>query len=308
MVDPETGKHPNIKDVAECWELRDNQGTWCSFRFPNAEARYNGFRTLMAGSNATNPRYEVAQHFEARYHAQADQFEYAQNIILGKSNDKDYSADIGGNTLTAACNYAYNKLSHLESLFKWLDSTDISALPLDPANYATLDEPVRLLVSGKITKKIKNPAFNYDEFILNPDDYPEPEFIYVPDEEEIAKQAVTYETETSGGVERTYGIFTKNSKEYRRQKFYAEFDKHLDLDYCCTYFVMTELMLCYDSRGKNMMIASWGPREEGGDYIWYPIFYDVDTQLGLNNVGAKLWDYDENNTENGTYSTKDSVL
>lgn len=308
VVDPETGKHPNIKDVAECWELRDNQGTWCSFRFPNAEARYNGFRTLMAGSNATNPRYEVAQHFEARYHTNADQFEYAQNIILGKSNDKDYSADIGGNTLTAACNYAYNKLSHLESLFKWLDSTDVSALPLDPAHYVPLDEPVRLLVSGKITKKIKNPAFNYDEFILNPDDYPEPEFIYVPDEEEIAKQAVTYETETSGDVERTYGIFTKNSKEYRRQKFYAEFDKHLDLDYCCTYFVMTELMLCYDSRGKNMMIASWGPREEGGDYIWYPIFYDVDTQLGLNNVGAKLWDYDENNTENGTYSTKDSVL
>ena len=210
----------------------------------------------MAGSNATNPKYEVVQHFEARYHANADQFEYAQNIILGKSNDKDYSADIGGNTLTAACNYAYNKLSHLESLFKWLDSTDISALPLDPANYATLDEPVRLLVSGKITKKIENPAFNYDEFILNPDDYPEPEFIYVPDEEEIAKQAVTYETETSGGVERTYGIFTKNSKEYRRQKFYAEFDKHLDLDYCCTYFVMTELMLCYDSRGKNLMMAS----------------------------------------------------
>ncbi len=308
VVDPETGKHPNVKDVAECWELRDNQGTWCSFRFPNAEARYNGFKTLMAGSNATNPKYEVVQHFEARYHAKADQFEYAQNIILGKSNDKDYSADIGGNTLTAACNYAYNKLSHLESLFKWLDSTDVSALPLDPANYATLDEPVRLLVSGKITKRIENPDFNYDEFVLDPDNYSEPEFIYVPDEEEIAKQAVTYETETSGGVERTYGIFTKNSKEYRRQKFYAEFDKHLDLDYCCTYFVMTELMLCYDSRGKNMMIASWGPREEGGDYIWYPIFYDVDTQLGLNNVGAKLWDYDENNTENGTYSTKDSVL
>ena len=26
--------HPWISQVAECWELRDNQGTWCSFRYP----------------------------------------------------------------------------------------------------------------------------------------------------------------------------------------------------------------------------------------------------------------------------------
>jgi hypothetical protein len=71
---------------------------------------------------------------------------------------------------------------------------------------------------------------------------------------------------------------------------------------------MTELLLCYDSRGKNMMIATLGPHETGGDYIWYPIFYDIDTQLGLNNVGAKLWDYDEDCSENGTFSTAKSVL
>jgi hypothetical protein len=40
---------------------------------------------------------------------------------------------------------------------------------------------------------------------------------------------------------------------------------------------MTELLLQYDSRGKNMMISSWGPMETGGDYIWFPIFYDIDT-------------------------------
>jgi len=82
------------------------------------------------------------------------------------------------------------------------------------------------------------------------------------------------------------GTFTKDSSEYRRQKFYAEFSNHLDKHYCAVYFVMTELLLCYDSRGKNMMIASFGPTKPGGDYIWYPIFYDIDTQLGLNNVGA----------------------
>ena len=57
-----------------------------------------------------------------------------------------------------------------------------------------------------------------------------------------------------------------------------------------------------------MMIASFGPRERNGEYIWYPIFYDIDTQLGLNNVGAKLWDYDQDCSENGTFSTAQSVL
>jgi len=41
-----------------------------------------------------------------------------------------------------------------------------------------------------------------------------------------------------------------------------------------------------------MMLASWGPEREGGDYIWYPIFYDLDTQLGINNSGQVYWDYD----------------
>jgi len=71
---------------------------------------------------------------------------------------------------------------------------------------------------------------------------------------------------------------------------------------------MTELLLCYDSRGKNMMMASWGPHELGGEYIWYPIFYDIDTQLGLNNSGAYLWDYDADVTADGLFSTPTSVL
>ena len=71
---------------------------------------------------------------------------------------------------------------------------------------------------------------------------------------------------------------------------------------------MTELLLCYDSRGKNMMLASYGPMRQGGDYIWFPIFYDIDTQLGLNNIGATLWDYDTDATLEQTFSTPSSVL
>ena len=267
--------HPWISQVAECWELRDNQGTWCSFRYPTQEMREMGFNARMLDSTEQDPKIEVVQHFEARYNAEADQFEYAQNILLGKENIDDFSDDIGGNTNAAASAYCKNKLSNLEVLFNWLDSTDT----MNASSSRTLPAPVELEVNGKLT-----------------------------DPEKIAEAGVTYSDREVNGVVKTFGTFTVDSVEYRRQKFYAEFDKHLDRNYCAVYFVMTELLLCYDSRGKNMMIASFGPKEAGGDYIWYPIFYDIDTQLGLNNVGAKLWDYDEDNTENGTFSTKDSVL
>jgi hypothetical protein len=55
-------------------------------------------------------------------------------------------------------------------------------------------------------------------------------------------------------------------------------------------------------------MASWGPQTAGGDYIWYPIFYDIDTQLGINNTGIPSFEYYVDATENGTFSTNDSIL
>ena len=89
-----------------------------------------------------------------------------------------------------------------------------------------------------------------------------------------------------------YERFTVDNDRYRLAKFKNEFTEHLNMAYTLFYFVYTEFFLLYDSRQKNMMIASWGPEREGGDYIWYPIFYDLDTQLGINNSGQIYWDYD----------------
>lgn len=108
----------------------------------------------------------------------------------------------------------------------------------------------------------------------------------------------------------TYGNTTYNydTKEYRLAKFKNELTDHFNLEYLATYFVITEVLECYDSRGKNCMMASWGPQKEGGDYIWYPIFYDMDTQLGINNTGIPSFEYNIDATEDGTFSTNDSVL
>lgn len=108
----------------------------------------------------------------------------------------------------------------------------------------------------------------------------------------------------------TYGktTYTHDTKEYRADKFVNEFEKHFDPEYVATFFVMTEVIECYDSRGKNCMMASWGPLEEGGEYIWYPIFYDIDTQLGINNTGIPSFTYNVDATEDGNFSTSDSIL
>lgn len=108
----------------------------------------------------------------------------------------------------------------------------------------------------------------------------------------------------------TYGTTTYeyDTQEYRLAKFKNEIEKHFNLEYLVTYFVITEVLECYDSRGKNAMFASWGPQEAKGDYIWYPIFYDMDTQLGINNTGIPSFEYNIDATEDGTFSTNDSVL
>ena len=108
----------------------------------------------------------------------------------------------------------------------------------------------------------------------------------------------------------TYGknTYTHDSREYRAAKFTNEFPLHFDPEYVATYFVMTEAMELYDSRGKNCMMASWGPHKAGGNYIWYPIFYDIDTQLGINNTGIPSFQFNVDATDAGNFSTSDSIL
>jgi hypothetical protein len=66
---------------------------------------------------------------------------------------------------------------------------------------------------------------------------------------------------------------------------------------------MTLILLMMDSRAKNMMMASWDQT------IWYPIFYDMDTMLGLNNTGFNKFSYDtEDDPADKVFNGFDSVL
>lgn len=102
------------------------------------------------------------------------------------------------------------------------------------------------------------------------------------------------------------------------ERFKREYQCHLDKDFLLSYYLITETLLMADSRVKNMMIATWGPEKRSYidlngveqstfNYIFYPIFYDMDTMLGLDNTGHVKFDYYAENTDPSVFNG-DEVL
>lgn len=306
---------PTVAEIAECWELKDNQGTWCSFKYPDAASRRTGFMTLKEGTSGNSAQLEILNHYEYRYSFYADELDAAY----------EYTAFTDTNTQEKYTNngqinqYLYEKHKNLETVFNWLDSTNP-----DSATNTTFAQPI---IYNTASYNSDDDSVNY-EIILNDAQVIIPgseEAVYDPEKTYYIRKnnnywfyeydADNWSDDISNGAVYTAtfsglykATFTKDTREYRKQKFYAELEQHFDKEYCLTYYVLTELLLCYDSRGKNLMMATFGPQRAGGEYIWYPIFYDVDTQLGLNNSGAYLWDYDADVTKENIFSTPTSVL
>lgn len=89
----------------------------------------------------------------------------------------------------------------------------------------------------------------------------------------------------------------------KKDSFRAEFENHLDLDFCLFYYCLTMTLLMMDSRAKNMMIATWDQKK------WYPIFYDMDSMLGINNTGFNKFSFQtEDEIANKVFTGFDSVL
>ncbi len=121
-------------------------------------------------------------------------------------------------------------------------------------------------------------------------------------------------------------------------RFKNEYQCYLNKDFLLTYYLYTEALLMADSRVKNMMIATWGKENYGengtgignnntysyypltqneqgewvpdntqervytNNYIFYPIFYDMDTMLGLDNTGIYRFNYYDEDTNASIYN------
>lgn len=108
-------------------------------------------------------------------------------------------------------------------------------------------------------------------------------------------------------------LHAKSNQEEAIEEFKNNYWKYLDKDFLLVYYLYTEALLMADSRVKNMMIATWGKEhryfnptsgevrktapenmsgwQEHFGYIFYPIFYDMDTMLGLDNTGKYRFNY-----------------
>ena len=95
---------------------------------------------------------------------------------------------------------------------------------------------------------------------------------------------------------------TGAARREKINKFKNEASQYLNIKFTTFYYVLTHLLLMIDSRAKNMMIATWD------NTIWYPIFYDMDTMLGLNNYGYNKFNYDIEDTDANVYNGQNSVL
>lgn len=79
--------------------------------------------------------------------------------------------------------------------------------------------------------------------------------------------------------------YTVDSVEYRMAKFKAEYENHFNKNFLLIYYIVAEFLGMIDSRAKNMFLNTYD-----GD-IWYPVFYDMDTAMGLNNEGVNNFSY-----------------
>ena len=100
------------------------------------------------------------------------------------------------------------------------------------------------------------------------------------------------------------------------QRFKDEYQRYLNKKFLLFYYLVTDTLLMADSRVKNMMIATWGKESveyidsQGNkhnfyDYIWYPIFYDMDTMLGLDNTGVDRFNYYDEDTNPSVFNGSD---
>ena len=98
--------------------------------------------------------------------------------------------------------------------------------------------------------------------------------------------------------------FDTDSREYRITKFKAELKDWFDVDSTLFYYLYTELFLMIDSRAKNAFPTYFKSRQEGdGGDRWFWIPYDMDTALGINNMGELVFDYSlEDYGEYGKYA------
>lgn len=324
FVQKEDGTYYPMEEIAECWEICNNQGERTSFTKVDFEETTDSYSKIELTSETFKPNvyyivthidtsgnetYELATKYNANdiYYVKTsgvlsllDDFEYRYSFYKDEIDQAIEGTDNFAGKSQAERNAAIlYRMRNLRDLATWLESTDIQNVNklgqlLGDYTVVSISSQEELVPN---THYVYNSKYHKWEKVTE-------DTIYSPS----AKYATVKPKPVTFGSGETATTYEYDTKDYRLAKFAAEFNDHLDLEYCTIYFIMTELLHLYDSRGKNCMMATWGPHKVGGNYIWYPIFYDIDTQLGINNSGVPTWEYYIEATEDNQFSTSNGVI
>ena len=86
-------------------------------------------------------------------------------------------------------------------------------------------------------------------------------------------------------------VDTEEEKAARLKKFKDEFEQYFIKDAMIFYYLFTEVFILADNRAKNLFLTTFD-----GEH-WFPIPYDMDTAIGINNEGALVFEYDLEDTD-----------
>ena len=282
-----------------CFEFLDNAVEVCNFigkrqltkalNVTREEFNENKFKNYYILVDAANEKYDLAgpEFDENQIYYKNTPMSYEETWYGSFINSKGKT--IPGWTLGFESRYpedrvGYHDADMLYDLANWLNQlylmrTEEEAAGLTPndiikelyyirAEKYTMGKQYYVIVNGK-----------YEEAFPTQDNFNETEY---------------YIIDTVNSTER----FAMTSLE----RFKREYQCYLNKEFLLAYYLITEVLLMADSRVKNMMIATWGrePRtyidldgisHEENHYIFYPIFYDMDTMLGLDNTGYNRFTY-----------------
>lgn len=86
-------------------------------------------------------------------------------------------------------------------------------------------------------------------------------------------------------------MFSEDTADYRLSKFKAEFKDYFIKDAMIFYYLFTEVFVLADNRAKNLFLTTFDGQH------WFPIPYDMDTAIGINNEGNLVFEYDVEDTD-----------
>ncbi len=122
----------------------------------------------------------------------------------------------------------------------------------------------------------------------------------------IQSFAFEYKIVFDGWNTNLYEEYSVDSANYRLAKFKGEFENYFILDAMTFYYLFTEVFLMMDNRAKNMFLTTFDGKH------WFPIPYDMDSAIGINNEGQLVLDYNLEDTDyvgdSAVFNGQDSVL